>query len=77
MLRKVVFGMFVLSTSVFTLDTYICRCFPHIVNLACQAVIAAIEEESVGECFAGVDGNPIDLARDLIRMVCHLLIIII
>jgi len=32
--------------------------------------LAAIDEASSGEDFAGVDGNSIDLARDLIRAVC-------
>ena len=56
-----------------------CRCFPHVVNLACQAVLAALtnldyarepqtSEEQISFLEA-VDKDPIATLRALIRVV--------
>jgi hypothetical protein len=58
------------------------RCFPHIVNLACQAVLSAITNldyakedaddyiPSTGDMMDNLERDPIATVRSLIRAVC-------
>ena len=53
----------------------LCRCFPHIVNLACKAVLSAITnmdfavKETEDDEFEGTSSDPIATLRSLIRAV--------
>jgi len=70
---------YVQSLSYLLLLIVIFRCFPHIVNLACKAVLSAITnldyandvegEEEQPSSFDAVDGDPIATLRSLIRAV--------
>ena len=45
------------------------RCFPHIVNLACKAVIAALARSDYGS-ITGDHTDPISTLHTLVRAVC-------
>lgn len=74
----------VLHVSIFFFYHYIFhRCFPHIVNLACKAVLSAITNldyakepttpEEQTSSLNEVAGDPIATIRALIRVVCYTL----
>jgi hypothetical protein len=52
-----------------------CRCFPHIVNLACKAILSAITdmdftaEETEDHVSEGISSDPIATLRTLVRVV--------
>lgn len=49
------------------------RCFPHIVNLACKAVLVALEETNYVQTedeFEAFHSDPVANLRSLIRAVC-------
>jgi hypothetical protein len=63
-----------IATSLHTFIIF-CRCFPHIVNLACKAILSAITdmdfmaEETEDYAFEGTSSDPIAALRTLVRVV--------